>query len=136
MNDLMPPPGLSGKSLLDRVEDALLPLINLVFLLLMFFIVAGQLSETPLPELPETLPSASETSTSADLIVAADGTFKVAGKPVTEAGLTEALPQPDPETPLRIGAAGNLSMAELERLMTLLEKAGYTELLLLTEPNS
>ncbi len=136
MNDLMPPPGLSGKSLLDRVEDALLPLINLVFLLLMFFIVAGQLSETSLPELPETLPSASETSTNADLIVAADGTFKVAGKPVTQAGLAEALPQPDPENPLRIGAAGNLSMAELEQLMTLLEKAGYTELLLLTEPNS
>ncbi|MBC7191529.1 biopolymer transporter ExbD [Marinobacter sp.] len=136
MNDLMPPPGLSGKSLLDRVEDALLPLINLVFLLLMFFIVAGQLSETPLPELPETLPSGSETSTNADLTVAADGTFKMAGKPVTEAGLAEALPQPDPENPLRIGAAGNLSMAELERLMTLLEKAGYTELLLLTEPTS
>lgn len=136
MNDLTPPPGLSGKSLLDRVEDALLPLINLVFLLLMFFIIAGQLAETPLPELPETLPSTSETSTDADLIVAADGTWKVAGKPVTEAQLVDALPQPDAEHPLRIGAAGRLSMAELERLMTLLENAGHTEILLLTEPGS
>ena len=122
--------------MLARVDAPRLPLITLRSLLLMFFIGAGQPSETPLPELPETLPSASETSTSADLIVAADGTFKVAGKPVTEAGLAEALPQPVPENPLRIGAAGNLSMAELEQLMTLLEKAGYTELLLLTEPNS
>ena len=31
---------------MERLEDALLPLINLVFLLLMFFIVAGQLSDT------------------------------------------------------------------------------------------
>ena len=54
MNELVPPPGTSGKGLLDRVEDALLPLINLVFLLLMFFIVAGQLTNNPLPELPGT----------------------------------------------------------------------------------
>lgn len=38
MSDLVPPPFTSGKTLMERVEDALLPLINLVFLLLMFFI--------------------------------------------------------------------------------------------------
>ncbi|MDX1551890.1 MAG: biopolymer transporter ExbD, partial [Marinobacter sp.] len=54
MSDLVPPPVTSGKSLMERLEDALLPLINLVFLLLMFFIVAGQLSDTPLPDLPGT----------------------------------------------------------------------------------
>ena len=52
MTELVPPPSTSGKGLLERVEDALLPLINLVFLLLMFFIVAGQLTNEPLPELP------------------------------------------------------------------------------------
>ena len=45
MSDLVPPPFTSGKTLMERVEDALLPLINLVFLLLMFFIVAGQLAD-------------------------------------------------------------------------------------------
>ena len=35
MTELVPPPSTSGKGLLERVEDALLPLINLVFLLLM-----------------------------------------------------------------------------------------------------
>ena len=54
MSDLVPPPFTSGKTLMERVEDALLPLINLVFLLLMFFIVAGQLTDDPLPELPAT----------------------------------------------------------------------------------
>ena len=47
MTDLVPPPVTSGKSLMERLEDALLPLINLVFLLLMFFIVAGQLVGHP-----------------------------------------------------------------------------------------
>ena len=36
MTELVPPPSTSRKSLMERVEDALLPLINLVFLLLMF----------------------------------------------------------------------------------------------------
>ena len=43
MSDLVPPPFTSGKTLMERVEDALLPLINLVFLLLMFFAFSGLL---------------------------------------------------------------------------------------------
>lgn len=57
MTELIPSPSTSGKSLMERVEDALLPLINLVFLLLMFFIVAGQLADDPLPDLPAAPPS-------------------------------------------------------------------------------
>ena len=72
MNPLFPPPATSGKSLLARMEDALLPLINLVFLLLMFFIVAGQLAGEPLPELPGSQSSPHSSATPAAIGVAID----------------------------------------------------------------
>lgn len=104
MTELVPPPSTSGKGLLDRVEDALLPLINLVFLLLIFFIVAGQLTNEPLPELPGAARQQQERAPEADLMVAADGQWKVQGKVLGEEQLLAALPQPDDNNPLRIAA--------------------------------
>ncbi|WP_372964862.1 ExbD/TolR family protein [Marinobacter sp.] len=136
MTELVPPPSTSGKGLLDRVEDALLPLINLVFLLLMFFIVAGQLTEQPLPELPGSTRSEQEQAPEADLIVTANGQWQVRGATLTETSLLPELPEPDAENPLKIAADQTLSMADLEHLLQLLEKGGYTEVLLLTEPEA
>ncbi|HBM50822.1 MULTISPECIES: ExbD/TolR family protein [Marinobacter] len=134
MTELVPPPSTSGKGLLDRVEDALLPLINLVFLLLIFFIVAGQLTNEPLPELPGAARQQQERAPEADLMVAADGQWKVQGKVLGEEQLLAALPQPDDNNPLRIAADQSLTMSDLEALLSVLEQGGYTEVLLLTEP--
>ena len=134
MTELVPPPSTSGKGLLDRVEDALLPLINLVFLLLIFFIVAGQLTNEPLPELPGAARQQQERAPEANLMVAADGQWKVQGKVLGEEQLLAALPQPDDNNPLRIAADQSLTMSDLEALLSVLEQGGYTEVLLLTEP--
>jgi biopolymer transport protein ExbD len=134
MTELVPPPSTSGKGLLDRVEDALLPLINLVFLLLIFFIVAGQLTNEPLPELPGAARQQQERAPEADLMVAADGQWKVQGKVLGEEQLLAALPQPGDSNPLRIAADQSLTMSDLEALLSVLEQGGYTEVLLLTEP--
>ncbi|MBJ6136209.1 ExbD/TolR family protein [Marinobacter litoralis] len=136
MTELVPPPSTSGKGLLDRVEDALLPLINLVFLLLMFFIVAGQLSEQPLPELPGGAESQQEQAPEADLIVKADGQWLVSGATVTEQSLLAALPDPNASETLKLAADQTLTMADLEHLLRLLEEGGFTEVLLLTEPGA
>lgn len=135
MTPLTPEPFEDSKSLLDRVEDSLLPLINLVFLLLMFFIVAGQLTDTPLPELPAMSSSEAGEQPEADLVVSKEGQFLVANEAVTPGALAEALPAPDDiEQPLRIGAAGITSMSDLETLFRRLEDLGYDEVILLTEP--
>jgi len=134
MKQLFPPPVTSGKSLLSRMEDALLPLINLVFLLLMFFIVAGQLANDPLPELPGSQASDQQQPPRADLVITARGDLKVSSTPVTEEELARHLPDPDKEQPLRVAAADSLTMQELERLFRVLEELGYTDILLLTEP--
>lgn len=134
MTDLVPPPSTSGKGLLERVEDALLPLINLVFLLLMFFIVAGQLTNEPLPELPGTEQSPEQQAPEADMIIQADGQWQVEGKHQTRESLLAALPAPDENVPLKIAADQSLTMANLEDLLRILEEGGYSEVLLLTEP--
>lgn len=136
MNDLLSPPDTSGKSLLDRVEDALLPLINLVFLLLMFFIVAGQLADSPLPELPAAATAGDPDTPAADLVLLANGDLKVAGRPVVRADLLRHLPQPEASPTLRIAAATTVTMADLEQLLRSLEQGGFRDVILLTEPQS
>lgn len=135
MTQLVPPPSTSGKTLMERVEDALLPLINLVFLLLMFFIVAGQIADEPLPELPGAS-DLSEQAPHADLLVNAEGVWQVAGKSLNADTLIGQLPTPDAERPLKIAAAGSIAMADLEALFRVLEQGGYTDVVLLTEPAS
>ena len=134
MSDLVPPPFTSGKTLMERVEDALLPLINLVFLLLMFFIVAGQLVDDPLPELPATEQGEDRQSPHADMIVSANGDWKVDGELLNKESLVARLPEPDGQQPLKIAAAESITMADLETLFRLLEQGGYQDILLLTEP--
>lgn len=134
MSDLVPPPVTSGKSLMERLEDALLPLINLVFLLLMFFIVAGQLSDTPLPDLPGTGDQAGNEQPHADLVVTAAGEWQVEGQTVEARDFPDALPAPDEESPLKIAAEQDIAMTDLEILLRVLEDNGYGEVILLTEP--
>jgi biopolymer transport protein ExbD len=136
MTELIPSPSTSGKSLMERVEDALLPLINLVFLLLMFFIVAGQLADDPLPDLPATPPSAEQQSPHADLLVDSEGNWRISGETLDAQTLLKRLPEPDAQSPLKIAAASSISMANLESLLRTLEQGGYEEILLLTEPDT
>ncbi|HET8850734.1 MAG TPA: biopolymer transporter ExbD [Marinobacter sp.] len=136
MQPFVPPPTTSGKGLLDRVEDALLPLINLVFLLLMFFIVAGQLANDPLPDLPGSSQAQEDRSPEADLVVRADGQWQVDGDTLQGEQLLTRLPAPEEQAPLKIAAAAELTMADLEILFQLLEKGGYRDVLLLTEPGA
>lgn len=136
MTELVPPPATSGKSLMERVEDALLPLINLVFLLLMFFIVAGQLADDPLPDLPTTPPGTEQQSPHADLLVDAQGNWRINGETLDAETLLQRLPEPDAQNPLKIAAAGTIAMADLEVLLLTLERGGYEEILLLTEPGT
>ena len=135
MTPLTPEPFEDSKSLLERVEDSLLPLINLVFLLLMFFIVAGQLTDTALPELPAMQASEAGEQAEADLVINRQGQFLVANEPVSLEQLSSVLPARDElAQPLRIGAAGTTSMSALETLFRELEALGYNDVILLTEP--
>lgn len=125
-----------GKPLMDRVEDAMLPLINLVFLLLMFFILAGRLTDDPLPELPQSQGTEGGEQPSVDLIVAGPEQWRINGDPISSGRLIQRLEVTPGDRPLRIGATRELSMASLESLFRRLEEAGYDKVTVLTEPAS
>jgi biopolymer transport protein ExbD len=125
-----------GKTLLSRVEDNLLPLINLVFLLLMFFIAVGQMSSTSLPDLPGSKTQQAPKQPRADLVVKSSGDWFVDGQSITEAQLLDFLPVPDNATPLRVGANRSMTMAAMEKLFQRLESGGYKDIVLLVQPGS
>lgn len=131
---VLPPTTIPEKHLLERVEDSLLPLINLVFLLLMFFLVAGKLSDEPLPKLPYTTKISSQKKPEANIIITATGLWKVQGVTVNSEQLLASLPSPKKSTTLKIAAAQTLTMSDLEILFQLLEQGGHTDILLLTTP--
>lgn len=123
------------KSLMERVEDALLPLINLVFLLLMFFIVAGQMQNRALPDLPGTIAEDASARVQADLMVLASGDWQVAGRKVDANSLVRDLPASESNPSLTVGAAAGTAMSDLEALFGVLAAEGYQDVVLLTEPS-
>ncbi|MBS3805804.1 MAG: biopolymer transporter ExbD [Oleiphilaceae bacterium] len=133
MPELTPPTPGSGKTLMERVEDSLLPLINLVFLLLMFFLMVGQVTETTLPQLPGMAGKDRPEPPRPDLVVEASGTWVADGQTLTADTLAKALPKPQ-DKPLRVAADQTVTMTELETLFQQLEELGHTDILLLTEP--
>lgn len=144
MKDAIAPPAVeplassftaAPKSLMERLEDALLPLINLVFLLLMFFIVSGQMQNRALPDLPGTVAEDASARVEADLMVLASGEWQVAGRKVDADSLVRHLPASDSKPSLTVGAAAGTAMSDLESLFGVLADEGYQDVVLLTEPS-
>lgn len=136
MTEFAAAPVASRKSLMERLEDALLPLINLVFLLLMFFIVAGQMQNRALPALPGTATDQTSQESEADLVVLASGEWQIRGDTVNRDTLASRLPAATNQASLLVAAEASTSMADLERLFSLLADAGYQDFVLLTEPSA
>lgn len=118
-------------------DDRILPLINVVFLLLIFFMVAGRLAvQPPFPVMPP--PSANEgTAETADIVVhlAADGRLAVAGVPVDEAGFAAAVARAREERPdaaVRLEADGDTEALRAVDTMERLRAAGIERLRLTT----
>ncbi|TVP54733.1 MAG: biopolymer transporter ExbD [Halomonadaceae bacterium] len=117
----------------DRLEDGLLPLINVVFLLLMFFLIAGIIMQDALPPLPSSAETASQDDPRLDLVIAADGSLLQEGRPLSASELQQRLPSYDVDNRLRIGAHQDLSMADLEARFQELSEAGHPDVILLTD---
>ena len=116
-------------------EENVLPLINIVFLLLIFFMLAGVLAQNPPFELNS--PATAETEGSAQLerqvlAVAADDRLAFAGDPIERDDLAEALADWPDDKPLQIRADGGLTAASMTGLFAALRRAGISEVDLLT----
>lgn len=121
-------------SLTEKLEEGLLPLINVVFLLLLFFLIVGIVLQDQLPALPDTANGRDERRPDMDLVVKADGSLRFDGAPIQRSALGEQLPEYSESDRLRLGVDEQLSMAELENLFQTLNAAGHPRVILLTDP--
>ncbi|MGF1609917.1 MAG: ExbD/TolR family protein [Kiloniellales bacterium] len=121
-------------------EERILPLVNVVFLLLIFFMLAGRLAASdpfriePPRSTSEGLVEPQETL----VLVGADGRLALDGATIDEAALKAAVAERmSSETPprVRLKADGQAEATRVVTVMELLREAGVERLKLLTVPD-
>ncbi len=121
-----------------RLDDAVLPLTNVVFLLLIFFMLAGRLAA---PSPLEVDPPHSTSPTAADqqgieVSLGADGRVALDDQPMQNDALEKAVRQrlqQRPNTPVRLRADASLATSRVVKLMDVLRAAGAHRLRLVTQ---
>lgn len=122
-------------------DDRILPLINVVFLLLIFFMLAGQLaaSDPFVIEPPKSQSNSQNSPQDMLILVSADGRFALDGIEMSEAAVVAAAAQrlkqaKDGTVMLRLKVDGKKAAKEVVYLMQRLREAGFHRLKLLTIP--
>lgn len=123
----------------DQTEERILPLINVVFLLLIFFMIAGSLTVTePFEVKPPTSGGQEEDMPdSLVILISKSGQLALDNQPLGEADLLAALKTKlaqQPDTPITLKADANLNANKLVQLTHALYGVGVKKLRLLTEP--
>lgn len=123
-----------------RMEISLIPLINVVFLLLIFFLVAGTMENQDMADVtpPEAKSGEKPEASPFTLTLTADGMVSVNDIPITMKGLQNELSQLAQHKkyhnkPLVIKADASLEASHLVQVIGIAEKAGIYEVSLVTE---
>ncbi len=120
----------------SNAEENVLPLINVVFLLLIFFMVSGSLIQEPPFQLtpPTTHHADAQDAKPEYLAIGADGRLAWTGEAIDTDQLAGRLKQrPEPEAPLQVRADRRLDARELTQLLAELRAGGVAQIQLLTE---
>lgn len=129
--------GLKVKRQRDEGEENIVPLINIVFLLLIFFMLTGHLV-APEPfdiDPPESHSEADSGEKLAMVLVSKDGRVALDGEELDRSALSEAVAEKLRSTPdlvLQLKADGNADAGEVVSVMETLRAAGIAKLTLLT----
>lgn len=120
-------------------DDRILPLINVVFLLLIFFMIAGQMSATDAfrVEPAESRSEGRPDSEDALVLVGADGRLALDGRELDADALENALRQrlaDNEELRVRLKADGRAEAVDVVAVTERLRDAGVERLQLLTVP--
>ena len=122
------------RSARKSTDEQIMPLINIVFLLLAFFMIAGQLSNhSPFPLAPpRSLSELADRPMDSTLFVSAEGQLSLGGDsqgPVDLEALHTRLPD---GMPLRVSADANTSASLILPILARLREAGWKEVVLVT----
>jgi len=125
----------------DRSEERILPLINVVFLLLIFFMIAGSLSASEPFEVapPESRSEGAHDADGVMILMGTDGRLALDGEPLPETALLARLESrlaEAPRTPITLKADGDAPANRLVRFTQALYEAGVEQLELLARPKA
>ena len=122
-------------------DDRILPLINVVFLLLIFFMLAGRLAATDPFQIDPPVSASEGLVTVEDLLVqvGVDGRLALNGEEMGEDALGAAVAERISENgaapaPVRLKADGTVEAARVVAIMEILRGAGVESVQLLTLP--
>ncbi|WP_119166571.1 ExbD/TolR family protein [Algihabitans albus] len=120
-------------------DERILPLVNVVFLLLIFFMLAGQLAASDPFEIAPPQSSSEGSAGTQDLLVliGVDGRLALDGEMLSEADFRTAVAErlSNGEAPsIRLKADGGAEATQVVAVMELLRAAGVERLTLLTLP--
>jgi len=120
-------------------EERILPLINVVFLLLIFFMLAGRLAASDPFEIAPPRSASEGPAATQDLLVlvGADGRLALDGEILEEAALEAAVAErlaANDGARVRLKADGRAEATDVVAVMELLRAAGVERLKLLTVP--
>jgi biopolymer transport protein ExbD len=119
-----------------RLDDKIIPMINVIFLLLIFFLIAGSLTELERdgvrPPRSETAPVSGGSEN--EWLLRADGVVIVEGRQYTLEQFRGWLSRPGAQVPRRqqLRADANAPAKQLLPLMQLLRESGVEQLALVT----
>jgi biopolymer transport protein ExbD len=115
-------------------SEPMLPMINVVFLLLIFFMLLANVSVyVPFPVEPPDAERATSDRTGFTIAIAADGRVALNGREVEDGALAASLPLPRGDTPEPVWLKADRA-AEADRVIAVMERlraAGVTEVRLI-----
>ncbi|MGE0861017.1 MAG: ExbD/TolR family protein [Gammaproteobacteria bacterium] len=116
------------------IDDQLIPLINIIFLLLVFFLVAGQIAPQQEVEVePPTSRSSSDLPQEARrLVLTRDGQLRLDDRPLAAADLASVLGPSSSEPPITLAADHEVRAAALAPVLAALRQAGFSRVTLYT----
>lgn len=122
-------------------DDNLIPLINIVFLMLIFFMVAGHISESdPIQVQPPASVSESQSEVKPlTIVVSTEGEIAVGQEQVTKDTLSAVITQhfeqaADPQSfRLLVKVDANLAVEELQQVLSLIKQTGIKRIALATQ---
>lgn len=119
----------------ERKEPALAPLTDVVFLLLAFFMLAGQVQlSDPVAVTPPASNSEALPTRGVELLVTADGALWLDGERIPADGLHAAAAR-IATRPLLVKADADLPVETLRTTLSTLRRAGVTKTALATRPH-
>lgn len=122
-------------------EERILPLINVVFLLLIFFMLAGRLAVSDPFEIAPPRSASEGPAASRDMLVLvdADGRLALDGRIMNDRSLEAAVAErmtDDGDARVRLKADARAQATQVVAVMELLREAGVERLALLTVPEA